>query len=65
MTLDGGVVSASVAYSLVNGERDRRPFLALLGEIRRGAAEFTSLPGFPAIQVAGSEYQGIDSRGPR
>ena len=58
------VISASAAYSLVNGERDQRSFLALLDEIRRGTAEFVSLPGFPAIQVAGSEYQGIDARGP-
>jgi len=56
------VVSASAAYGLVNGERDQRSFLALLDEIRRGTEEFVSLPGFPAIQVAGSEYQGIDSR---
>ncbi|MDY7079319.1 MAG: hypothetical protein SXV54_20590 [Chloroflexota bacterium] len=62
-TLDERVVSASAAYGLVNGERDPRPFLALLDEIRRGTAEFVSLPGFPAIQVAGSEYQGIDARG--
>lgn len=62
-TLDGRVVSASAAYGLVNGERDQRSFLALLDEIRRGTAEFVSLPGFPAIQVAGSEYQGIDARG--
>jgi len=64
VTLDGRVVSASAAYDLVNGERDPRPFLTLLDEIRRGTAESTSLPGFPAIQVVGSDYQGIDSRGP-
>jgi len=63
-TLDERVVSASAAYCLVNGERAPRPFLALLDEIRRGTAESTSLPIFPAIQVAGSDYQGIDSRGP-
>jgi len=62
-TLDERVVSASAAYGLVNGERDPRPFLTLLDEIRRGTAEFVSLPGFPAIQVVGSEYQGIDARG--
>ncbi|MDY7079239.1 MAG: hypothetical protein SXV54_20180 [Chloroflexota bacterium] len=64
VTPDGRILSASAAYSLANGERDPRPFLALLDEIRRGVAEFVSLPGFPAIQVAGSEYQGIDARGP-
>ncbi|MFQ6100414.1 MAG: hypothetical protein ACE5OS_04175 [Anaerolineae bacterium] len=60
----GRVLSASAAYGLVNGEREPQPFLALLDEIRRGVAEFVPLPGFPAIQVTGSEYQGIDSRGP-
>jgi hypothetical protein len=58
------VLSASAAYDLVNGERDPRPFLALLDEIRRGVAESVPMPGFPAVQVAGSEYQGIDARGP-
>lgn len=56
------VVSAGAAYGLVNGERDPRPFLALLDEIRRGTAGFVSLPGFPAVQVTGSQYQGIDAR---
>jgi len=64
VTPDGRAISAGAAYSLVNGEQDQRSFLALLDEIRRGTAEFVSLPGFPAIQVAGSEYQGIDARGP-
>jgi hypothetical protein len=64
VTPDGSSLSASAAYSLVNGERDPRPFLGLLDEVRRGVAESTSLPGFPAVQVAGSEYQGIDARGP-
>ena len=62
VTLDEHAVSASAAYGLVNGERDQRSFLALLDEIRRGTAEFVSLPGFPAIQVTGSQYQGIDAR---
>ncbi len=64
VTLDRRVVSASAVYGLVNGERDPRPFLALLDEIGRGVAASVPLPGFPAIQVAGSEYQGIDARGP-
>ena len=64
VTPDGGVLSTSAAYGLVNGERDSRPFLALMDEIWHGAAQFVLLPGFPAVQVSGSEYQGIDARGP-
>jgi hypothetical protein len=64
VTPDGGVLCASAAYGLVNGQRGPRLFLALMDEIRRGTAKFTSLPAFPSIQVTGFEYQGIDARGP-
>jgi hypothetical protein len=57
--LDGVEDKAAQSHPAV---RDPRPFLALLDEIRRGTAGFVSLPGFPAVQVVGSQYQGIDAR---
>jgi hypothetical protein len=59
----GRIVHAGEAYQLVDGERDPRPFLALLDTIRAGEAEtLPQLDHFPAIEVTDSKYQGVDGR---